>query len=215
MDSPVIEGIVYRPPSGQLKDFLKEWEGILSVLPGKDVVIMRDFNIDLLKPNSEFESSFYCNNMIPIISVATHEKQECKPSLIDNIFINTSQTLEIAGVLDNKISHHSPIICFLNGCNPSVQVNEPKSPKYDYCEANIDNFIGKVQNLNENSRQLNEADFANFVMKIKKYSEECFKIEDGGIKKSRRNFYVNPWIMPGIKSSICKKHLYYKLWKKK
>ena len=93
-------------------------------------------------------------------------------------------------------------------------MNEPKSPKYDYCEANIDNFIDKIQRLNENSRQLNEADFANFVMKFKKYSEECFRIEDGGIKKSRRNFYVNPWITPGIKSSICKKHLYYKLWKK-
>ena len=118
MDSPMTVGIVYRPPSGQLKDFLKEWEEILSVLPGKSVVIMGDFNIDLLKPNSEFESSFYCNNMIPIISVATHEKQECKPSLIDNMFINTSDTLEIAGVLDNKVSHHSPTFCFLNNCNP-------------------------------------------------------------------------------------------------
>ena len=80
--------------------------------------IMGDFNIDLLKPNSEFESSFYCNNMIPLISVATHEKQECKPSLFDNIFINTSDTLEIAGVLDNRVSHHSPIFCFLNHFNP-------------------------------------------------------------------------------------------------
>ena len=95
--SPVTLDIVYRPSSGQLKEFLKEWEGILSMLPEKDVIIMGDFNIDLLKPNSEFESSFYCNNMIPIISVATHEKQECKLSLIGNIFINTSETLEIAG----------------------------------------------------------------------------------------------------------------------
>ena len=185
-------GIVYRPPSGQLKEFLKEWEGILSMLPEKDVVIMGDLNIDLFKPNSEFESSFYCNNMIPIISVATHEKQECKPSLIDNIFINTSETLEIAGVLDNKISHHSPIFCFLNHCNPSIQVNELKSPKYDYCEANIDKFIDKVQHLNDNSRQLNEADFTNFATEIKRYSEECFKIEDGSVKKSHRNFTLIP-----------------------
>ena len=184
------------------------------MLPEKNVVTMGDFNIDLLKPNSDFESSFYCNNMIPIISIATHEKQECKPSLIDNIFINTSETLEIAVVLDNKISHHSPIFCFLNHCNPSIQVNELKSPKYDYCETNIDNFIDKVQHLNENSRQLNETGFTNFVTEIKRYSEECFKIEDVGVKKSRRNFYVNLWIMPGIKSSICKKHYYYKLWKK-
>ena len=48
VDSPLTVGIVYRPPSGQLKDFLKQWERILSVLPGKDVVIMGDFNINLL-----------------------------------------------------------------------------------------------------------------------------------------------------------------------
>ena len=214
MDSPVTVGIVYRPPGGQLKDFLKEWERILSVLPGKDVVIMGDFNIDLLKPNSEFESSFYCNNMIPLISVATHEKQECKPSLIDNIFINTFDTLEIVGVLDNRVSHHSPIFCFLNHFNPLLPVNDFKSPKYDYCETKINNFIEKLHYLNENSRKHNEADFTNFVKEIKKYSAECFKIEEGSIRKSRRNFYVNPWITSGIKSSICKKHLYYKLWNK-
>ena len=122
-------------------------------------------------------------------------------SWLEFLFINTFKTLEIAGVLDNKISHHSPIFCFLNHCNPSIQVNELKGPKYDYCETNIDNFIDKVQHLNENSRQLNEADFTNFVTEIKRYSEECFKIEDVSVKKSRRNFYVNPWITPGIKSS--------------
>ena len=138
---------------------------------------MGDFNIDLLKPNSEFESSFYCNNMIPLISVTTHEKQECKPSLIDNIFINTSDTLEIAGVLDNRVSHHSPIFCFLNHFNPLLQVNDFKSPKYDYCETNINNFIEKLHHLNENSRKHNEADFTSFVREIKNYSAECFKIE--------------------------------------
>ena len=152
--------------------------------------------------------------MIPLISVATHEKQECKRSLIDNIFINTSDTLGIAGILDNRVSHHSPIFCFLNRFNPLLQVNDFKSPKYDYCETNINNFIEKLHHLNENSRKHNEADFTNFVKEIKKYSAECFKIEEGSIRKSRRNFYVNPWITPGIKSSICKKHLHYKLWKK-
>ena len=85
-DSPVTltVSIVHMPPSGQLKEFLKEWEGILSMLPEKDVVIMGDFNIDLLKPYSEFESSFHCNNMIPIISVATHEKRKARMQTIFN-----------------------------------------------------------------------------------------------------------------------------------
>ena len=44
---------------------------------------MGDFNIDLLKPNAEFEGVIYGNNMIPTITLATHEKPGCKPSLID------------------------------------------------------------------------------------------------------------------------------------
>ena len=107
-------------------------------------------------------------------------------------------TLEIPGVLDNRVSHHSPIFCFLNHFNPLLQVNDFKSPKYDYCETNINNIIKKLHHLNENSRKHNEADFTNFVKKIKKYSAECFKIEEGSIRKSHRNFYVNPWIMPRI-----------------
>ena len=55
---------------------------------------MGDFNIDLLKPNAEFEGVIYGNNMIPTITLATHEKPGCKPSLIDNILINVGKLAE-------------------------------------------------------------------------------------------------------------------------
>ena len=126
------------------KDFLIEWEVILEELPEKNVIVMGDFNIDLLQPNAEFESILYSNNMIPIISMATHEKPGCKPSLIDNIFINTSECLECAGILEHKISHHSPVFCFLNYCKPPIKEEENKCPKYDYCESNMDIFLEKV-----------------------------------------------------------------------
>ena len=45
----------------------------------------------------------------------------------------------------------------------------------------------------------------NFKIKL------CFRVDEQEVKKSRRNFYVNPWITPGIISSVAKKHLYYKL----
>ena len=47
-------GVVYRPPSGIIKEFFKEWELILKELPEENVIIMGDFNIDLLQPNNEF-----------------------------------------------------------------------------------------------------------------------------------------------------------------
>ena len=56
--------------------------------------------------------------------------------------------------------------------------------------------------------------FVKFIDTLKKEIESCFKVDEQKFKKSRRNFYTNPWITPGIISSIAKKHFYYKLWKK-
>ena len=40
-------------------------------------------------------------------------------------------------------------------------------------------------------------------------------MEEHSFKKSKRNFYVNPWVTPGITACICKKHCHYKEWKKR
>ena len=106
---------------------------------------MGDFNINLLQPNTDFEGILYSNNMIPIITMATHEKPGCKPSLIDNIFNNTSSSLHSSGILECKTSHHSPVFCYLNYDNSSGGDNDIKCPKYDYCESNIQKFL---HNLN-------------------------------------------------------------------
>ena len=34
-------------------------------------------------------------------------------------------------------------------------------------------------------------------------------------KESRQNYYVNPWVTPGIRACISKKQYHYNLWKKK
>ena len=71
---------------------------------------MGDFNDDLLKPDSQkFESAIYGNNMIPLISLATHFKPGCNPSLIDNILTNSSENIQSAGVFESGVSHHHPI----------------------------------------------------------------------------------------------------------
>ena len=73
---PITVGVVYRPPSGIIKEFFKEWELILKDLSEENVIMMGDFNNDLLQPNNEFESIIYSNNMIPVITMATHENQD-------------------------------------------------------------------------------------------------------------------------------------------
>ena len=76
--------------------------------------------------------------------MATHEKPGCTPSLIDNIFINSSENLLNSGILESKVSHHSPIFCFLNDFTPPKNEEEIKYPKYDYCESKVNDFLEKI-----------------------------------------------------------------------
>ena len=111
-----------------------EWEGIIENIPKTNVHLMGDINIDLLKDSREFETTFYSHNLIPTVSGATRQKPGCTPSLIDNIFVNSTGNLLNSGILENKVSHHSPIFCFMNYCLSS-NPEEVKCPKYDYCES--------------------------------------------------------------------------------
>ena len=211
---PITVDVVYRPPSGSIKNFINEWEAILKQLPEKNVVIIGDFNIDLLQPNTDFEGVLYSNNFIPIIALVTDEKSGCKPSLIINIFINSSNSIQNAEIIESKVSHHSPVFCFLNYENASGEEAVSKCPKYDYCETNMNNFLSKfIIYLSEKYDPYNETTFIKFVKQFKECFDECFRVEEHNFKKSRRNFYVNPWATPGIRACISKKNYMYKLWK--
>ena len=212
-EEPITVGVFYRPPSGSVEGFLNEWESILKNLPKTNVYIMGDF--DLLKGSQRFETTFYSYNFIPTVSGATHEKPGCSPSLIDNIFVNSTGNLLNSGILDEKISHHSPIFCFMNNTLQSATEENINCPKYDYCESNINSFIHKIGDANFFTLdKYDDQSFQNFVNTLNEEIESNFKVEGRVFKKSRRNFYVNPWIRPGIISSINKKHIFYKLWKK-
>ena len=107
------------------------------------------------------------------------------------------------------------MFCFLNYHNTSCEEAVAKCPKYDYCETNMNNFLSKlIVSLNEKYDPYNETTFIKFIKQFKECSDECFRVEEHSFKKSRRNFYVNPWATPGIRASISKKHCMYKLWKR-
>ena len=152
---------------------------------------MGDFNIDLLKQCQEFETSFYSYNLIPTISLATHEKPGCSPSFIDNIFINSSENLINSGTLEEKISHHSPIFCFMNYFLPTSDDSQPKCPKYDYCEENINDFLQKVgDKISSQSYAYDSENFTKFVDTLKSEIESNFRVDEQVLKKSKRNFML-------------------------
>ena len=67
-------------------------------LPSENVIVTGDFNINLLSSSCKsFEEIMFSNNLIPTISLATHEKPGCTPSLIDNILLNSTENLIVLG----------------------------------------------------------------------------------------------------------------------
>ena len=178
---------------------------------------MGDYNINLFEPDSNlFESSLYGNNMIPLISLATHEKPGCNPSLIDNIMINSTENLIGAGIFGSGVSHHLPIFCFLECTMPSNHTKSDNIPKYDYCESNIANFLYDIESWanSTNHNEFTDEKFDIYVESFKGKIEGNFRINESNFnKKSRRNMLVNPWITPGIIASVNQKHFYHTKWK--
>ena len=215
-DQPQTVGVLYRPPGGVGADFIKEFEEILCELPNKNVTLLGDFNFNLFdkRAHSGFENVLYSNNMIPVISVTTHEKPGCEASLIDNILTNSTDNLIVAGVLASRVSHHFPIFCILDCKKPRDNEKSASKAEYDYCESNLNKFLDDISQIQYESFDYSEDDFVKFTDKIKHLIDENFKIESEAFKRSKRNLIVNPWITPGIIASVKKKEFYYRQWKK-
>ena len=119
---PITIGITYRPPSGDKLLFNKEVDALLQNLPKENLIIAGDFNINLFSSlASEFEEMMFSNNLIPTVSQATHERPGCKPSLIDNILINSTENHILSGVLQSRVSHHFPIFNVFTCPLPSLK----------------------------------------------------------------------------------------------
>ena len=115
-------------------DCNEQLENMLKLLPHKRVLILGDFNDDLFKQEcKKFESIVFEQNMIPLISIATHYKPGCNPSLIDNILTNMPNNILKTGVFESGVSHHHPIFCFFEDPIPKPENSISTSPKYDYC----------------------------------------------------------------------------------
>lgn len=109
----LVFGVIYRPPNGNIDHFHDMLDQLLHKLSNKCCYIMGDFNIDLLKSNSNsfsniFNSYFFRNFITKPTRVSPTSK-----TLIDNIFSNSSAEVVNSGIITYDISDHFPIFhCF-------------------------------------------------------------------------------------------------------
>ena len=112
-------GTIYRPPGGDLTEFSREIDQILSKTRGLDVYILGDFNVDIIKssthrPTNEYVQGFYTRGFYPIISLPTRIT-DSTATLIDNIWTNNLEARAESGLVTVRISDHLPIFSFIGG----------------------------------------------------------------------------------------------------
>ena len=217
-ETPLIIGVVYRPPTGDFNLFLSELNSLLEKLPSSNVYLSGDFNVDLFKSTiSDYENTIYGNGFAPLISIATHFKPGFKPSCIDNILTNSTDNIICSGAIDAATGHHVPIFCLTRNTH-TLHDDEPLPPRYNYSESNMNKFEIAFQTYITqhdyfNAHEINEITFENFMKDINKIVDDCF-LMDIDLLNSKRNKINNPWITNGIIASINRKDYLYKLWRK-
>ena len=110
---PLVLGNIYRSPSyNSITDFSQSLSLIIERLnsENKDIVIVGDMNIDLIKSETHRETSEFLDNMIsndlfPKITLPTRVTHT-SATLIDHIYTNNKQHSTIAGTIKTDISDH-------------------------------------------------------------------------------------------------------------
>ena len=214
VSKPVIYGVIYRPPNGKVTEFFDTLGKIYEALPKDNVHIMGDYNIDLLNHadsrTSTFEDLFIGNGYAPVISIATHERHNCKGSCIDNIFTNTIETVKSSGTLPgHRIGDHVPIFEISKLSMPKTKNSEKYYQVYEFSNSNMEKF---TENLEKNLTDVIPSvdNFQEFSSTFKATLDACCKLEKP--KLTKRTPMNNPWITPSIANAIDKKHELRKEW---
>ena len=171
---------------------------------------MGDYNADLLAINNikasgnppMFEESFMKAGLTPVISIATHTRNNCKPSCIDNILTSDIDKLVLSGCINDQIGDHLPIFEFTN----IKFEGDPKHAKnvkyYEFSNENIKKFATKLEDDLVGHEITNR--FSEFTDIFGKALDLTCKLEKP--KVTKRTTSNNPWITESIVAAVDRKH---------
>ena len=182
----------------------------------KTVFITGDFNINLLNIDSDEYTEQFLNLLLsnffqPHILQPSKIINNSKPSLINNIFLNSIDYETFSGNLVSKVSDHMPNVIFCK----SMQLKSTKKNRgffRDYKDVNPDLYI----------RDLRKGNLGKSVNSIQGANEQYTLFHDHllstinnhvPLKPVTKKIYkqrLKPWITKGILKSISVKHKYYK-----
>ena len=175
---------------------------------GKHVVIMGDFNIDLLKINQcnyahNFMLTLQSCSMIPYIDKPTRVHNNSS-TLIDNIFINNPENMFISGNIISDVSDHFSQFCILDSI-ANVSHNIFKRKYRDYSQFSETLFNDELLSIDwesiiRNSSHNPDKAFSTFFNKLNKSLNKHAPFK--AVSKRKQKQSTKPWITKGIRRSI-------------
>ena len=209
-----IIGVIYRRPGSDIETFNELLGKVLETIKNENKTCIHtgDYNLDLLKTDShqltnEFLNLNFAHSYIPLITKPTRVTPT-SATLIDNIFTNNLDNNNFTnGILINDISDHFPTI-YITHKYIYTPDGEPTRLKRSVNATNKKLFTETITQIDW-SNVHNEPDaqksYSKFHEKFTQAFQTCFPL------RKVKTGYCNklPWITPGLKKSIQKKHSLY------
>lgn len=214
----VIIGTIYRPntpPKADIDIFMHTMADLLNQLnkEPKDVFIMGDINIDLLKyidhpKTNDYLEDIFSQGFIPLITKPSRITNH-SATLIDHIYTNKRETHSSSGIVITDLSDHFGIFSITNLSHKKKLIHKAVSSYRAYTSENVQTF-NNLLSAADFTTTLDEhcpnAAYKQFMTLYLNAHDIAFPLKTGNIPRK----YVKhcPWITKGlVQSSITKSKL--------
>ena len=206
-DKNIICGCIYRHPRKNSDSFFDYMDATLSKLTkeNKEIYICGDFNINLLKSDSNTVcSNFYnllsANGFLPLILHPSRVVDGQCPSLIDNIFCNSTNNIIIGGNIYLQLSEHFSQFASIQ--HDKIDVKNLEMYARNYKNYSDEKFRDDVSIQVWTHPNINDVNFlaGDFIWRLDGTVERAAPIEKLNHKQIKLR--LKPWITPDLKKLI-------------
>ena len=129
------------PLSGTYDTFVEMLDDVYNVQNRADVLILGDFDIDMLKPHPCWDSALALFGLAQLITSPTRTTPR-STSLTDHIYTNNPSAVVTTDVSDLSISDHNPISCIR-----SIKLPKPEPKGHTNVSLDPLNILTKMHSL--------------------------------------------------------------------
>ena len=207
---------IYKPHGENAQNFILKLIQILnnSILRNQKVVLMGDFNINLLNDDYDtilFKTELQSLTFTPLISKPTRfpANDSTLPTLLDQIWTNFPMNYS-SGIIIHDLTDHLPVFLLLDCDKRPDDLVKISFRIFD--EDSYDKFFSEISNINWGEIITDDINLSvsNFEQILNSAYCNCFQVKHKFVSTKRSK---KPWLTSGILKSIREKSRKFKLFK--